>query len=599
MSTPLGALGPVVNGQSNGHANGVNRAEVEAKSERAEDKGVPTHRFDPDASPQEKAAQAGKGREKLESVRPKEEVSRELKMGDTTSPPDIPTIVIEQHEDGSKPSIVASGTDQVAEEVQDDAAKAPGALPTKAAEAIPDWYKVGWRQVGGIDLAPLPEGEERDKAVLDMFLSEQFYGAWYHNAAVIVFAVLASHFITRFGGGFGWLFVLLAFCNTYYSTSVERLRRYARDDIQRELVKTRLASEHESADWINNFLDRFWPIYEPVLSATVVASVDQILSTNTPAFLDSLRLSTFTLGNKAPRIDQVRTFPKTEDDVVMMDWGISFTPKDTLDMTDRQKKDKVNPKIELSVRVGKGLATAALPILVEDVSLRGLMRIRLKLMSNFPHVQVVDLCFLEKPVIDYVLKPIGGDMFGFDIANVPGLSSFIREMIHGTLGPMMYDPNVFTLNLEQLLSGKPLDAAIGVVQVNIHSARGIKGSKIGGGTPDPFVSLAISGRGELAKTSYKNNTYNPTWSETKYLLVNSFQDVLDLNLYDFNDHRKNSLLSTASFPFSKLLEDATQEGLVSQLLKDGKERGELRYDVNYFPIIEPEEGKEDIINSCA
>jgi len=93
--------------------------------------------------------------------------------------------------------------------------------------------------------------------------------------------------------------------------------------------------------------------------------------------------------------------------------------------------------------------------------------------------------------------------------------------------------------------------------------------------------------------------YNPTWAETKYLLVHSLQDVLDLNLYDFNDHRKNSLLSTASFPFSKLLEDATQEGVTSQLLKDGKERGELRYDVNYFPIIEPEEGKEDIINSCA
>lgn len=76
MSIPLGTLGPVVNSQSNGHSNGVNRAEVEAKSAFAEDKGVPTHRFDPDASPQEKAAQAGKGREKLDSVRPKEEESR-------------------------------------------------------------------------------------------------------------------------------------------------------------------------------------------------------------------------------------------------------------------------------------------------------------------------------------------------------------------------------------------------------------------------------------------------------------------------------------------------------------------------------------------
>ncbi len=303
-----------------------------------------------------------------------------------------------------------------------------------------------------------------------------------------------------------------------------RTRRHARDDIQRELVKTRLASEHETADWINHFLERFWLIYEPVLSATVVSSVDQILSANTPPFLDSLRLSTFTLGTKAPRIDKVRTFPKTEDDVVMMDWGISFTPNDTSDMTERQASLKVNPKIVLSIRVGKGLATASMPVLLEDITFSGLMRIRLRLMSNFPHVQVVDISFVEKPVIDYVLKPVGGETFGFDIANVsfalrfrgfikinvpqiPGLTTFIRDMTHSTLGPMMYEPNVFTLNLEQLLSGKPLDAAIGVLQVSVHSARGIKGTKIGGGTPDPFVSLSINDRQELARTKYKENTF--------------------------------------------------------------------------------------------
>lgn len=200
--------------------------------------------------------------------------------------------------------------------------------------------------------------------------------------------------------------------------SMTRTRRNSRDDIQRELVKVRLASEHETADWINNFLDRFWLIYEPVLSATVVSSVDQVLSTNCPAFLDSIRLTTFTLGTKAPRIDKVRTFPKTDDDVVMMDWGISFTPNETLEMTQQQIAQKVNPKITLSVRVGKALATAALPILLEDITFSGLMRIRLKLMSNFPHVQIVDISFVEKPVIDYVLKPIGGETFGFDIANV-------------------------------------------------------------------------------------------------------------------------------------------------------------------------------------
>ena len=71
----------------------------------------------------------------------------------------------------------------------------------------------------------------------------------------------------------------------------------------------------------------------------------------------------------------------------------------------------------------------------------------------------------------------------------------------------MYDPNVFTLNLEQMLSGKPLDSAVGVVRVTIRSARGIKGTKIGGGTPDPYITLSLNDRAELARTQHKSNTY--------------------------------------------------------------------------------------------
>ena len=212
--------------------------------------------------------------------------------------------------------------------------------------------------------------------------------------------------------------MVLAICSTYYTTSLARVRRRARDDIQRELVKNRLMSEHESADWINNFLDRFWLIYEPVLSQTIISSVDQILSQNTPAFLDSIRLHTFTLGTKAPRIDKVRTFPRTADDIIMMDWGLSFTPNDVSDITPREAANKVNPKIVLNIRVGKGLATATMPVLLENMSFTGLMRIRMKLMTAFPHVQVVDLSFLNKPEFDYVLKPIGGETLGFDISNV-------------------------------------------------------------------------------------------------------------------------------------------------------------------------------------
>ncbi|KAF5313977.1 hypothetical protein D9611_006774 [Ephemerocybe angulata] len=552
---------------------------------KQENEKAPVHTFNPDDTPAQKAAVAGQERDKLGSMKEQPPVEREVQIN--TGPVNgnvVPTIVVEDHD--GKQEMVANVGEHVDNKVESSEEAIPGALPSGAAPPIPDWYKVGWRQHSGID-NPLPEGEEKDKSVLDRFINEQFYGAWYHNSAVIVVAVFSTYFLARFGFGWGWLFIVLAFCSTYYSDSMTKFRRNARDDIQRDLVKVRLGSEHETTEWMNQFLQRFWLIYEPILSQTITSSVSQILSIYTPAFLDSLRLTQFTLGTKAPRIDKVRTFPGTDDDIVMMDWAFSFTPKDTLDMTNRQLQNQVNPKIVLEIRLGKGLATVPIPVLVENIAVSGLMRVKLKLVNNFPHVQTVDLSFLEEPTIGYELKPIGGETFGFDIANVPGLSSFIRDTTHSILRPMMYDPNVFTLNLEQLLSGKPLDAVIGVLEVTIHSARGIKGAKIGGGTPDPFVALSINERSELAHTKWKQNTYNPTWMETKYILINNLHERLVLDLYDYNDHRSHSKLGQAVFELSKLEEDAVQEGIVSELLKEGKERGQLRYDVSYYPCIEP------------
>lgn len=101
-----------------------------------------------------------------------------------------------------------------------------------------------------------------------------------------------------------------------------------------------------------------------------------------------------------------------------MDWNLSFIPNDVLDMTAREVQNKVNPKIVLTIRVGKGMIGAGMPVLLEDIAFRGTMRIKLKLFNEMPHVKTVEVSFLEKPHFDYVLKPVGGDTFGFDINNV-------------------------------------------------------------------------------------------------------------------------------------------------------------------------------------
>jgi Ca2+-dependent lipid-binding protein len=101
-----------------------------------------------------------------------------------------------------------------------------------------------------------------------------------------------------------------------------------------------------------------------------------------------------------------------------MDWKFSFIPNDVLDLTAREVQSKVNPKIVLTIRVGKGMLGAGMPILLEDIAFSGNMRIKLKLFNEMPHVKSVDISFLEKPHFDYVLKPVGGETLGFDINNV-------------------------------------------------------------------------------------------------------------------------------------------------------------------------------------
>lgn len=216
-------------------------------------------------------------------------------------------------------------------------------------------------------------------------------------------------------------------------------------------------------------------------------------------------------------------------------------------------------------------------------------------MTNFPHVRTVELSFIEKPTFDYVLKPIGGETFGFDINSIPGLAPFIRDQVHANLGPMMYDPNVFTIDLEALLSGTPLDTAIGVLKIHVIDARGLKAVKLGGSSPDPYVSVALGAKPAMVRTRWIDSTANPSWNETHFVLINSLADVLNLHLYDYNEHRPDNLLGTVTQELASLADDAEQEGLVGKILGGGKDRGELRYDLSYFPVLQPQKAADGTI----
>ncbi|SPN96938.1 probable putative transmembrane protein [Cephalotrichum gorgonifer] len=548
--------------------------------EEARNAGVTAFTFDPDASPEEKRAKA------------RDAIPKNLQRSHGFS------IVTDADDSGAPVADLPSPTTAGVIEPPKDK---DGKTITDGEDPISNvdmWEKTGWGPRFGWPYEPINASESLldHSTWLEGNIPDKFFGDWYHNAAIIVFACLSSWLVAVLGGGLGWVFIVMAFCATYYRTSVRRVRRNFRDDISREMALKRLDTDTESLEWINSFLVKFWPIYQPVLSQTIINSVDQVLSSATPAFLDSLKLKTFTLGSKPPRMEHVKTYPKAEDDVVIMDWKFSFTPNDTDDMTSRQIKNKINPKIVLEIRIGKAMISKGLDVIVQDMAFSGIMRLKVKLQIPFPHVEKVEMCFLERPMIDYVCKPLGGEMFGFDINIIPGLESFIQEQIHGNLAPMMYAPNVFPIEVAKMLSGTPVDQAIGVVAITLHGAEGLKNTDNFAGVVDPYAVVTLNRRGELARTKMLKDTANPRWNETHYIIITTFHDSLDVQVFDYNDMRKDKELGVASFALEKLEEETEHENQRIEVLSDGKVRGVLSCDVRFFPILggqKNEDGTEE------
>jgi len=193
---------------------------------------------------------------------------------------------------------------------------------------------------------------------------------------------------------------------------------------------------------------------------------------------------------------------------------------------------------------------------------------------------------LKRPHIDYVCKLLGGEMLGFDMNIVSGLESFIQEQIHANLGPMMYDPNVFPIEIARMLAGNPVDQAIGVLQITFHGAQGLQNPDKFAGTPDPYAIVSINGRQELSRAKTVQQNPNPRWNETVNVILTSLKGPLTIQAFDFNEYRKDKELGTATFQLERFETGRAHENQQLEVIAGGRPRGAVQADLRFFPVIE-------------
>jgi Ca2+-dependent lipid-binding protein len=227
-------------------------------------------------------------------------------------------------------------------------------------------------------------------------------------ASYVTFGIFSAWFVGRFGWSFVWILIILSFVGGAFRRNFQNAKYKIEIDAGRLLALRRMEDEAETVEWLNKFVHRFWTQYEPSLSESIKDSVGSTLASSKPAYLDDLLLSVFTLGSMPPRIESIRSLAKTPDDVHIMDIDFNFTPVDEDMVSKREKElgDVRQSKIEVVAKVGKGVASIALPVVVANIEFRGRLRLGFKFMPKYPHIQAVEYSLLETPIINMVLRPL-------------------------------------------------------------------------------------------------------------------------------------------------------------------------------------------------
>lgn len=449
---------------------------------------------------------------------------------------------------------------------------------------------VGWKQIGGWEEKDELTLEDElmdlnNETFLDNVIPDKFYGDWYQTAGVIFLGGSLSFLIGKLGFSLGPVFFVVLAMSLLYRASIKRYRATIREQVQKEFTVQKVEGDYESMEWLNSFLDKYWARLEPEVSQMIVQQVNEILATNPaiPAFVKALWIDKFTLGVKPPRIDLVKTYQNTDTDVVVMDWGVSFTPHDLSDLNSKQLKNYVNQKVTINAKAF-GLP---LSVSVSDIAFKAMLKVRFKLMTPFPHIETVNLQLTETPDVDFVAKLLGESIFNWEILSIPGLYPLIRELAKKYMAPILMPPFSLQLNIPQLISGSAV--SIGILEVTVKDAIDIKRARnILNRSVDPYLSFEFNGVC-VGKTRTVRDSLNPVWNETLFLLLNSFTEPLSIVLYDRRENVKDKVLGRIEHNLSTLHDENTQKNLSGRFLRSSKPVGQLNFGLKFHPTLEPKQ----------
>ncbi|CAL5332128.1 unnamed protein product [Camellia sinensis] len=327
----------------------------------------------------------------------------------------------------------------------------------------------------------------------------------------------------------------------------------------------------DRVDWLNKFIETMWPYLDKAICKTAKNIAEPIIAEQIPKYkIQSVGFETLTLGSLPPTFQGMKIYVTEEKELIMepfMKWA-------------------GNPNINIAAKAFGLRAT----VQVVDFQVFASPRITLKpLVPSFPCFATILVSLMEKPHVDFGLKVLGADAM-----SIPGLYSFVQELIKDQVANMYLWPK--TLEVQIMDPTKALKRPVGILNVKVVRAMKLKKKDLLGAS-DPYVKLKLTEDIlQSKKTTVKHKKLNPEWNEEFNLVIKDPESqALEIHVYDWEQVGKHDKMGLNVIPLKELTPEESKEMTVSLLknmdpndVQNEKSRGQIVLELMYKPFKDDE-----------
>ncbi|XP_069673106.1 uncharacterized protein [Periplaneta americana] len=336
-------------------------------------------------------------------------------------------------------------------------------------------------------------------------------------------SVVCSWLLGTTGLSMAWLLLLLALVAAVWKASLVRLVEAAINYETLRVRRRRALSQDETAEWFNFLVNRWWVFSSPSLFTILKEQLEPLLNEAKPAFVESLELRQFTLGEQTPYVKAVRVFdvnqgkriPLSARNLQQPPSGLALSLHHQVALEADVCLDSDDFRMVLRTRLfGKGVGMD-LDLAMEKLNISGKIYVTftLNMEAPFPHITHLNLTFIDKPEVWFsvrVLKAV-------QMMEVPILKTWIHSLVMDALVTALVDPGKLDVNLtshDRPTPGQEMGDTIaqGVLTVTLSVTQS-------GHMPEDVRWLVLTLGDQRQKTSHLSSR----WQESPSFLVGSLQ----------------------------------------------------------------------------